>query len=338
MQLPLVETARIALVSLYELMFEYSIDDLVLMVSGLLTSSNMANFAKAPSDPIADRDFIVAITVCLDGLHKLGSAIELDSSLLSQISDLRGETESGACALPAILLKDRLATIIKGVNDNLRSRKFMYVPRDQAAYWDNIDLFGDDFVIGFPKAALLEMMEAGNCYAAGRWTACVFHSMRVAEYGLRGLARRLKVTITHKGKQCPLDYGDWDTVITAIKNKIRDIRQKPRGPKRERELQFFSEAADHCEYMKDIWRNEISHTRRRSTKSESLAALNRVKDFVTPLAKPQADSVIRKRLRASKVESLGRIITLRDLLQREGQNVVDKYGVPPEKNKPKESK
>jgi hypothetical protein len=320
-------------------MFEYSIDDLVLMVSSLLTSSNMANFARAPSDPIVDRDFIVSITVCLDGLHKLGAAIELDSSLLAQISDLRGETESGTCALAAMLLRDRLATIIKGVNDNLRSRKFMYVPRDQAAYWDNIDLFGDDFIIGFPRAALLEMMEAGNCYSAGRWTACVFHSMRVAEYGLRILAKRLNVTITHKGKQCPLEYGDWNTVITGIKKKIADIRQNQKvGPKREQALQFFSDAADHCEYMKDIWRNEISHTRRRSTKSESLAALNRVRDFVTPLAKPQADAVIRKRMRDAKVASLGRIITLRDLLNREGQNIADRYGMPPEKNKPKESK
>jgi hypothetical protein len=328
---------RPTLVSLYALMYEYSIDDLVLMLSALLTSSNMANFAKAPYGAISDRDFIVSITVSLDGLHKLGTAIELDSSLLQQISDLRRETESGTCDRPAIVLTERLASIIRGVHENLRSRRFMYVPRDQSLYWDNIDLFGDDFIIGFPLAALLEMIEAGNCYAAGRWTACVFHSMRVAEHGLRSLAKRLKVKLTDKRKSCPLEYGDWDKVITAIRNRIKDIRLLPRGPKKERELQFFSESADHCEYMKDIWRNEISHSRRRSTKPESAAVLNRVKEFVTPLAKPQADEAVRKRIREAKIKSLGRVVTLKELMEREGQEVFKKYGNPPLRHGTKES-
>lgn len=69
-------------------------------------------------------------------------------------------------------------------------------------------------------------------------------------------------------------------MISAIQNKIKKIRQRPVGPKREEELQFLSNAADHCEYMKDIWRNELSHTRRWYKKEEALSVINRVREFV----------------------------------------------------------
>jgi hypothetical protein len=110
---------------------------------------------------------------------------------------------------------------------------FMFVPADEAKYWDNPDIFGVEFLAAFPDDAIIEMREAGNYYADARGTACVFHCMRVAEFGLRKLARKVKATITHTGKKCPLEYGDWDTVITAIKNKIIEIRKLPRGPRRE---------------------------------------------------------------------------------------------------------
>ena len=80
-------------------------------------------------------------------------------------------------------------------------------------------------------------------------------------------------------------------MITAIQNKIKKIRQRPVGPKREAELQFFSSVADHCEYMKDIWRNELSHTRRWYKKEEALSAINRVKEFVTVIGEHKGSPI-----------------------------------------------
>jgi hypothetical protein len=197
----------------------------------------------------------------------------------------------------------------------------MFVPADQAEYWDDPEMFGDDFLIGFPKAAVSEMVEAGNCFAAARWTAAVFHCMRVAEYGLRRLAKNLRVTISSKGKTCPIEYGDWDTVITAIRNKIKETRTLPRGPKKQQNLQFYSTAADHCEYMKDIWRNEISHTRRRYNKAESLAVINRVREFVRPLAITDAKKAIKKHMNARKSKP-NSLALLRDLLGKPSPAVI----------------
>jgi hypothetical protein len=104
--------------------------------------------------------------------------------------------------------------------------------------------------------------------------------MRVAEYGLRKLAKQLKVTLRQDGKIQPIEYADWNKVITAIKNKIAEIRRLPSGPKREKALQFYSDAADRCEYMKDIWRNELAHTRRLYNKAETSAVITRVRLFI----------------------------------------------------------
>jgi hypothetical protein len=73
--------------------------------------------------------------------------------------------------------------------------------------------------------------------------------------------------------------------FTAIKNKIGAARQLSKGPLREAQLQSWPEAADHCEYMKDNWRNAVLHTRKRYKDSEALDACERVRDFMSFLAR-----------------------------------------------------
>jgi hypothetical protein len=107
----------------------------------------------------------------------------------------------------------RLDTIQLGVHKNLQDRKFMYVPADEARYWDNPFIFGDEFLILFPKAAKRELMDAGNCIAAGMWTASAFHAIRVAEYGLWKLAKRIGAQIIDKKQPAPIDLATWQKLI-----------------------------------------------------------------------------------------------------------------------------
>lgn len=110
-------------------------------------------------------------------------------------------------------------------------------------------------------------------------TASVFHMMRVAEFGLRRLAKG-RVKLTHKGKMMPIEFADWDKVITAMKNKIDKVRQTKIGHVRAARLEIYSDAADHCLYMKDIWRNNVSHNRKPYKASEALGVIERVRDFM----------------------------------------------------------
>ncbi len=138
-------------------------------------------------------------------------------------------------------------------------------------------LFGPEVALVFRGPAAIEILEAGSCYAAGRDTACVFHCMRVAEYALRMLAKNLKITVAHKGKAYAIEYAEWDQIITQIKNKILVARQLNKGRPKDDALRFYASAADHCEYMKDIWRNEVSHTRRLYSRPEAMGVLQRVR-------------------------------------------------------------
>ncbi|MGD0778883.1 MAG: hypothetical protein ABSC05_39405, partial [Candidatus Solibacter sp.] len=188
-----------------------------------------------------------------------------------------------------------LQTILDGVEENLNSRMFMFIPRDQACYYDKPDVIGRKFVWAFsrgPKQAIFEMSEACRCYAVSRWTACVFHCMRVTEFGLRKLFRLAGAKLPIKGSGGPhsrrsryhIEFATWDVVITQIRKKISDCRTRNPGDRREQRLQFFSALVDHCEYMKDMWRNEVSHTRRVYNKEEALAAISRVHDFMELVA------------------------------------------------------
>ena len=178
----------------------------------------------------------------------------------------------------------RLGQILEGITENLNSRKFMFISADQAKFYDDPLMFGGAFLVTFSegtKQAVFEMGEAGRCYACGRWTSCVFHCMRAVEFGLRRLFRiagaRLPI---HNQVRYQIEYAEWQAVIDQIKRKIAETRRRSRGARKEKRLQFFSDLAERCEYMKDIWRNEVSHTRRVYTESEALSVILRVKGFM----------------------------------------------------------
>jgi hypothetical protein len=114
--------------------------------------------------------------------------------------------------------------------------------------------------------------------AADLDTAAVFHLMLVAEFGLRALAKHLKVKIKRD-----LEYADWDEVIRGIQAKLDSIKH-PRGKKRQAELEFYRPLLSECSEFKDVWRNNIMHARRRYIHHEALGVFNRVSDFMCRLA------------------------------------------------------
>jgi hypothetical protein len=167
--------------------------------------------------------------------------------------------------------------------DDMDKRKYVYVDLAFVDYLDTQALYGPVVWKKFPRARR-DITEAGNCLALGSSTAAVFHAMRVAEHGLRALAKKLGAKTKHTGAVQPIEYADWDTVITAIKNRIASLRPLSRGPIKTRNLEFYSDMAEQCEYMKDIWRNTISHTRRPYNVGEAVGVLKRVEDLMKRLA------------------------------------------------------
>jgi hypothetical protein len=208
--------------------------------------------------------------------------IFLDDDLSMRVWRLTTELGNGTRFTPAVLARDLQGIMFQAYNA-ISKRNFAYIPPGNDQYFEQEKLFGDK-VYDKIEAARIDIKAAGNCFAAELYTACIFHLMRVSEFGLRELAQSLNVTITHTGSMIPLEYGEWDTIITNINNKIVAARQLPRDAPREEQLQKHSEQSQHCLFIKDIWRNAVSHARKPYTVDEALAAMGRVKDFMQFLA------------------------------------------------------
>jgi hypothetical protein len=129
-----------------------------------------------------------------------------------------------------------------------------------------------------------DIRAAGIAMGIELFTAAVFHLMRVAEAGLKWLARKLKVSLTDNRKPLPVDEATWNKLIDGINGRIRATRQKVKGPKTRVSLERYASAAAHCDYMKDMWRNNVSHSHRSYNAPEAEAATQRVRDFMQFLA------------------------------------------------------
>ncbi len=180
------------------------------------------------------------------------------------------------------LMRD-LGTLRQALQDDLTEYKAFIPSLEQAKYYDQPKLFGDKVYKHF-KSARQDILEAGNCYATDSFTACVFHVMRVAEHGMRILARDLKIRAVGKKKQIPLDYAEWGEICGALKKKVEQLQQKTRGPTKSAILKRYGDAASQVDFINEIWRKNVSHARQPYNAPEALSALTRVREFMQSLA------------------------------------------------------
>jgi len=186
-----------------------------------------------------------------------------------------------------------LSAELRGIRELIQSelgeRYFVFISDDRAKVLDKAGIaFQQWREIGkHVSAAEHDIEDAQHCYAIGCDTACVFHLMRVAEHGLRRVFRVSGARLpTDKNRRVQIEYASWNTVIDRVREKISKVRKRAPGARRERRLQFFSEMADRCEYMKDLWRNEASHARRRYNQHEAMGVMNRVREFMLLTIRP----------------------------------------------------
>jgi hypothetical protein len=214
----------------------------------------------------------------LSGMELLTGHMQLGS-----VTDLYDSAKGNGCSIESA--RDSLSRLIKGIEGDVSERLFLFIPADRASYFNNPDaVLGKGIVAAFPEA-VQDMRDAGNCYALDLPTAAVFHAMRVAEHGLKKIARILRVKLRDKGQYFSVEYGDWNKIIVGIRGKVDAARRLPAGAKRENRLRVYSEVADHCEYMKDTWRNSICHARKDFNLPGALEALQQVRGFMQIAAK-----------------------------------------------------
>lgn len=101
---------------------------------------------------------------------------------------------------------------------------FIYVyPRSKV---ELLERFPEDWksaLNAFPSIGT-EAKRGIDCFALDHNTACVFHMCRVAEIGLRTLARERGVVTGKRG--VPIEWATWGQVFEKIDPYVEDLRKK----------------------------------------------------------------------------------------------------------------
>jgi hypothetical protein len=273
------ETRRIW--SLWDIMKKYDVGGLSLILGGISGLETMLSAKrKISGDTALGNDFRKELTAHIgESTAKVEVITFLDcASILGSASAIISQ-EGTTLGMAEVALINANESIVK----ELYKWGFVPVHPEVAKYFEQATLFGREVSDAFPDAGR-DIKDSGNCIAVELSTAAVFHLMRVAEHGLRMLAKKLRVKLTHSGHHHPIEYADWEKVITGVKNKIAKTRPLPQGSKRQEQLEMYSDAADHCVFMKDIWRNNVSHARKPYTNAEAIGVFERVRDFMKFIA------------------------------------------------------
>jgi hypothetical protein len=225
------------------------------------------------------------VAVFLAYIRKKCEAVELDGAT-KRVQIFQNNCRFG-------ITYQELATEAKVLREAMESdlvfRRFASIPSDRAKLLDKIDADWAQIQERF-KVAREDIRSAVECYALDCNTASVFHSMRVAEYGLRDLARRIGIKRIGKQRH-PLEFAEWGSILNEIKGKLNALQQTPGRTKQKADrVKFYANAADQINYLNELWRKEVAHAREAYNAPVALDALTRVNNFMTLLLPKQRKS------------------------------------------------
>lgn len=111
-----------------------------------------------------------------------------------------------------------VSTVRESFADEIRRQYFFHYPCSKVGSLLRVH---DDWVgvLARFKSCTDDVTHGVDCWVSGHHTASVFHMMRVAEVGLRVVAKERKVTTVKKN--APLSHGQWGDIIDEIEKATK---------------------------------------------------------------------------------------------------------------------
>jgi hypothetical protein len=178
------------------------------------------------------------------------------------------------------VVESELEGIRRQMISELAGKKFAFIPASVVQFFEQEMLFGEQVSQAFPLANA-EIKSAGNCLSVDLNTAAIFHLMRVAELGIRALAKHLNVKLRNNQT---IEYAQWGTLIHALNDKIAPLGTPPHNRKKTEKLQFYQGVLIEANALKDLWRNPVSHLRGTYNSDQARGVFERVKGFMQRLS------------------------------------------------------
>lgn len=169
--------------------------------------------------------------------------------------------------------KQIMIALFERLEDALSEEQFFHVPSRRKRLYDGTGLIPQEVRdrLGVNSD---DLIEAGRCFALGRFTASVFHLMRVGETIVQRLGAELGVTIIDKNNR---DLS-WGPIIANINQAIEKM---PKGPRK----QEWSDAVVLLYHVKEAWRNDTMHPKQTYMEEEAAEIFDASGAFARRLAK-----------------------------------------------------
>jgi hypothetical protein len=239
------------MLAIYARIFVTAIEELQNVRYGLVLGQMDDKTPDKPLDKVLKQEVATRLKEILDWLSKWCGTVDLNATK-HLVDDLLSHAKTGVNTDEVDAKIDSLQSMLK---NELQERKFLYVPKDRVGYYNNKSICSPLVADKFPRA-IPDIIEAGNCYALERPTACVFHLMRVIPYGMEILAKKLKVKYG-----ASIETLQWGDIIPPIDKAVKLLQQHMRSKKRAADQKYYSEVVSHLYFCKDAWRNHVSHGR-----------------------------------------------------------------------------
>jgi hypothetical protein len=230
--------------TLRELMSTFKAGEIVDLLTRLLGGATLTLLGNA-SDP-ADPRSVAPMLKMLHDLRTQGRKHDLSVSL-RLLEPLIGRLEKRE-PLSLSDIANLIAEVVRATIAELDTRAFVSLPSFATDYYEQAHLFGPEVTDRFPSAAD-DIREAGTCLALGRYTASVFHLMRVLECGLLELGKIAGVTDPKPS---------WESVFKGIKRALATPYPQ-RSPELQKHSRFLEQALPYFEAIAGAWRNKVVH-------------------------------------------------------------------------------
>ncbi|MGI9073337.1 MAG: hypothetical protein ACR2JB_18970 [Bryobacteraceae bacterium] len=228
------------------------------------------------------RDTLIgSLATCRDSCQRVGLRMSVMAieELLSQPAD---KFTHRYC-------RERNQELQRRIRDELRTVYFLHVPDEKICYARPDWLAKSEIDSAFPSA-LAEFQKAGRCYAYDESTACMFHLMRVIDFGLRIVAESLGVAY---------EARNWMGIGNAIQTKM-EAKYKDKLEDWKKVEPIYAEVLTDIQAISRGHRNPVLHELEKKYEGkEALYMLTVVEGFMSHLAKhgfrekiPNTDSTL----------------------------------------------
>jgi hypothetical protein len=172
-------------------------------------------------------------------------------------------------------LSDLVRDIEMRLADDLKRVKMFVLDDNRAGKFSGVaETFGD-VPAKFPSA-VFDIDEAGKSFALARYTAAVFHLMRVMEIGIGATSRCLGIPDPTKPAE-----RNWGFILRQISEALRDKKGTWATAS---EADFFDGLYIALDRVRNVWRNATMHVENKYLEDEALEIFETVRAFMKRLA------------------------------------------------------